>query len=75
MTVSGAVQSGMHAKHADLVDYVATREEAEALQGEWRRGGYFRRVQIYTWNNGTKERPRTEYKVLAWRNKLPLETH
>lgn len=67
MAVSGNVQRGMYAKHAAIADYVATRDEAEKLQREWRASGEFRRVRIYTWNNGTRERPRTEFKVLAWK--------
>jgi hypothetical protein len=66
MAVSANVQRGMRAKQAAVVDYVATRREAEDLQADWRRSGQFRRVQIYTWNNGTRESPRTEYKVMAW---------
>jgi hypothetical protein len=66
MAVSARTQRGMYARHATLTDYVATREEAEKLQREWRASGQFRRVQIYTWNSGTRQRPQTEYKVLAW---------
>ena len=66
MAVSGRTQGGLYADHATISEYVATLAEAESMRDQWRRSGHYRRVQIYPWNNGTKAKPRVEYKVLGW---------
>jgi hypothetical protein len=45
---------------AAIVEYVATLAEAEALRDQWRRSGYYRRVQVYPRSKGT------EYKICGW---------
>lgn len=66
MAVSQNTQRGMYGDHATLTEYVKTRHEADLLAHEWRQSGYYRKVQVYSWDNGSKQTPRTEYKVCGW---------
>lgn len=67
MAVSGRTQQGMYGNHACITEYVGTRSEAEKIQSEWRASGFYSRVQIYPWNNGTRKNPRIEFKIMAWK--------
>jgi hypothetical protein len=66
MAVSGNVQRAMYSKSADHSAYPATFDDAERLAAEWRASGKYRRVQVTTYNDGNRERPRRAPKVLGW---------
>lgn len=67
MSVSQATQNGMYAKHADETIYVKTIISAKETAARLRSDPSTTKVQIRQWNNGTRNKPRFEYKVLIWR--------
>lgn len=67
MAVSQNVQNALHAHNASAFFFAVTLAEAEDKKAELRATGEYARVSHVRWNNGNRERPRWEYKVLAWK--------
>jgi hypothetical protein len=66
MAVSQNTQNGMYARHANETHYCETRTEADAMASGFRMNKTVRMVRVIPWNNGTRRRPITEYKVMVW---------
>lgn len=69
MAVSGNTQQGMYGDHATLTEYPDSKAEADARVLELRATGDYRRVEVRPFNNGSRARPLTAYKVMAWRKR------
>jgi hypothetical protein len=66
MAVSGNVQRAMYSKSADEVFYPVSFADADEMADEMRNSGRYRRVQVTSYNDGSRERPRKTPKVLGW---------
>jgi len=67
MAISDKLQSTLMAKSADRQFYgVRDNAAAQAKQDELRATGLYRRVEVRTFNNGSRARPLTGYFINVW---------
>jgi hypothetical protein len=67
MAISDKLQSTLMAKSAGRSFYgIRNKAEAQEAQEAYRATGLYRRVEIRTFNNGSRARPLTGYFINVW---------
>lgn len=65
MTVSANTQTAFWSNPADDIELFGTdRDAADAFADEMKAMGC--KARVYSWNNGSKAKPRIEFKVHVW---------